>query len=149
MDPHRGVQIESIIYKCTLGTKTMILSQKIFQSWRIEFWKKVASYVNAVLNNFKLFCFQFIFNFLSFFLMFKNWGHKTLSGILFWFILLKSPSKVMHVHKFLDQLKKFFLEFLPTYCVRQGYRNMFFFLKRLKTGIKFKIKTNGFHGFFD
>ena len=35
----------------------------------------------------------------------------------FGFIFLKSASKVMHVHKFLDPGKKFFLEFLPTYCV--------------------------------
>ena len=30
---------------------------------------------------------------------------------------MKSPSKVVHVHKILDPFKKFFLECLPTYCV--------------------------------
>ena len=91
-----------------LCNKIVHLQHKYMQSNCIEY----------VLNNLKLFCSQYFFQFFVFFLMFKNWGHKTLSGILFWFILLKSPSKVMHVLKFLDQFKKFFLEILPTYCAR-------------------------------
>ena len=37
-------------------------------------------------------------------------------------MLLKLTSKGLHVHKFLDPVKKFFLEFLPTLCDPENER---------------------------
>ena len=75
-----------------------------------------SNFIGHVMDNLKLLWSPDFFKFLPFFRCSKFEDIKTLSGILFLFILLKSPSKVMHACKVLDPGKKFFLVFVPTYC---------------------------------
>ena len=55
-------------------------------------------------------------------------------------MLLKLTSKVLHAHKFLDPVKKIFLEFLPTYCgVAQFYEEISFYFRLIKWSDAWKL----------